>query len=506
MSKKIYKRLLGGTLLVSIGVLLGRISGFFRESFIAANFGISVEADVAVLLLTVPDLFLNLLMGGALSVVLIPAFQNARSGADRSALLLQSSLVVVGGFVLIALLATFLSDGLVNILAPGIEDQAAYRASELLDIVLWVLPLTALAGVTTSALQSEEKFLVPALGTLIFNSVIVFLLFFGLFDLDQHVLLAVSILLGAALRWLSQLLRVNMANFVYLTGVQWLITRDMAVRYFQAIGAAGILTLLPVIGRAVSSVGGEGQLAAFNYALKLVELPLAVIGTAFAVGLYPMITRVIGDLEKCREMLSMAIKVVMVTTASAVVCIYIFSETYVDLVFGWGVMKEEGLSLISSILVLLVVALPLQSISALQLAIINALKKTRAALVINLLGLLLFLPMAMILEVRLGMAGIAIALVSTYLVILIAQALVVNRWISFSFGRLFTLKEWVSLVIWLCASFAALVVLKSMLQGVTLLSVGAILLLAGLVLLSGLKVAGLLGSLAIFVRSRKVEK
>lgn len=506
MNKNIYRRLLSGTLLVSVGVLLGRISGFFRESFIAANFGISVEADMAVLLLTVPDVFLNLLMGGALSVVLIPAFQNAHSGSERSALLLQSSMVVVGGFVLIALLAALFSGSLVGLLAPGIKGQAADRVSELIEIVLWVLPLTALAGVTTSLLQSEEKFLVPALGTLIFNSTIVCLLFFGLFDLEQHVLLAVSILIGAGLRWLAQLIRAGVIDIACIRGGRWLITKEMAIRYFQAIGAAGILTLLPVIGRAVSSVGGEGQLAAFNYAVKLVELPLAVIGTAFAVGLYPMITRVVGDLDRCREILSMAIKFVAVTTTSAVICIYVFSEIYVDLVFGWGVMSQEGVDYVSSILVLLIVALPLQSVSSLQLVVINAFKKTRYALKINLFGLSVFLPAAIYLESKFGIVGISVALVSTYFVILVAQSLVVNRMIGFRLSQIFSFKGWIGMLVWLCFSFVASLALEYMLTDGALLSVAVMLVLASVVLLSGLKVAGLLGSLAIFLRSRKVEK
>ena len=51
-------------LILAVGVLLGRLLGFFRETLIASQFGVSGLADVAILTLTLPDLFMNVLLGG----------------------------------------------------------------------------------------------------------------------------------------------------------------------------------------------------------------------------------------------------------------------------------------------------------------------------------------------------------------------------------------------------------------------------------------------------------
>ena len=69
------KKTIAGRSLGLAGILLGRIAGFVRESFIVAHFGASEQADYAVLILTIPDLLINMLVGGAMGAALIPEFK-----------------------------------------------------------------------------------------------------------------------------------------------------------------------------------------------------------------------------------------------------------------------------------------------------------------------------------------------------------------------------------------------------------------------------------------------
>ena len=60
-------------LTVAIFVLLGRITGFGREWLLAVQSGASSVTDVAIVLLTFPDLMVNLLLGGGLTVLILRA-------------------------------------------------------------------------------------------------------------------------------------------------------------------------------------------------------------------------------------------------------------------------------------------------------------------------------------------------------------------------------------------------------------------------------------------------
>jgi putative peptidoglycan lipid II flippase len=91
---------------LSLALLLAsRLLGLVRESAQAAAFGASGVADVAVLMLTLPDWIAGLLASGALAYVLVPAWA-AQSPAQVAATQRKLSRVLVaGGFVLAVLLA-----------------------------------------------------------------------------------------------------------------------------------------------------------------------------------------------------------------------------------------------------------------------------------------------------------------------------------------------------------------------------------------------------------------
>ena len=54
--------LLGSSTILSLAILAGRLTGLVRELQLAATFGVSTDADIAVLCLTLPDLLVNLLL------------------------------------------------------------------------------------------------------------------------------------------------------------------------------------------------------------------------------------------------------------------------------------------------------------------------------------------------------------------------------------------------------------------------------------------------------------
>lgn len=56
---------IGAGAILGMTLLVGRFSGLLREVQLAAVFGVSSQADAAVILLTLPDLLVNLLLSGA---------------------------------------------------------------------------------------------------------------------------------------------------------------------------------------------------------------------------------------------------------------------------------------------------------------------------------------------------------------------------------------------------------------------------------------------------------
>lgn len=270
-------------LVVAFFVLVGRISGFGREWLIAVRGGADTTTDIAVLLLTFPDLAVNLLLGGGLGAALIPAFKKCLP-EQRSALLLQASLCATLFLGLVALLITFAAHPLLEGLAPGIESHILSAYLPEFRLIAWTTPLVALSGIFVAYLNSQDKFALGAAGTLIFNLCIVAALLLCTSQLTTAITLGV--VLGAAIRLGTQALGCS-RSWHRADRSYWLIDRQLIHQFLGNFSYVTILVALPPLARATASLQEAGGLALFNFAHKLVELPIGVALASIAVVLLP---------------------------------------------------------------------------------------------------------------------------------------------------------------------------------------------------------------------------
>lgn len=413
---------------VSAGVLLGRIAGFAREASIAGTFGVSLSADVAILILTLPDVLANILMGGALSAVLIPEFTRLPSNQARR-LFYQSSMLVVFTFGAIALVLAWQARPLIRLLAPGLGQEGVELAAGPTSIVVWVVPMTVLAGVTTAYLQAAGRFAVPALGTFIFNSVLVVGMVALLPSRDGLLELGVFAVLAAALRWCSQLLNLPRYEQCGALSRFWLINRSLLVRYLEALASGSLLVLLPVLARAFASYGDVGGIAQMNYANKLVELPLGIGLTVFSVVLFPHLARAFadGDHESAQHMLRRGLTFVFNIALAMTVPLVWFGSEFSQLVFGWGTITESKLHSLGMLASIGFLSLPAQAVSSLLLAAFNAQRDTRTPLVINVLAVAGFTLIGWLAMEAYGVPGVMVVLTLAHWLVVMLQSILL-RW------------------------------------------------------------------------------
>jgi putative peptidoglycan lipid II flippase len=114
--------------LVSLALLLvSRVLGLLRESVQAATLGATGLGDVAILMLTLPDLLTGILAAGALSYVLLPlwARQSLPAQARTQARLVRALLfmgLLAGAWMALA------PQSIVQLLAPGLSAQGRSAA------------------------------------------------------------------------------------------------------------------------------------------------------------------------------------------------------------------------------------------------------------------------------------------------------------------------------------------------------------------------------------------
>lgn len=390
-----FKALVFSSLVLNLGLFAGRLSGFVREAFIAATYGATAEADIVVLMLTVPDLLVNILMGGALGAVLIPEFSQNQGKARQ--LLYQSLLFFGVLFLFIAVVLYFQSDVLVSLLVPGFGENQAEKAAIALGWVIWLLPLTILAGVVTAYLHAQNCFAVAAFGTLIINCTIIAGLLLVYYGYGALYLVALFVLLGGMLRLASQLLWVRFMWAPFSSLFPFYLNRSLMVRYGQAMMSGSVLLLFPVVARAIASYQGEGSVSLFNYAARLVEFPLAIAVTFLAAVFFPRLSATFADDSVTHKVLiQYGVQITLALSLVASITLISLRESYVSIIYGYGGMQSSSLLLIISLTSIGLIALPMQGFSSFLTAIFNSRKNTRTPMLINSMGLLFFLFLNMV--------------------------------------------------------------------------------------------------------------
>ena len=386
----VIKKMLLSSLILNVGLLLGRLSGFARETFMALTYGATAQADIAVLMLTVPDLLVNILMGGALGAVLVPEFTQRPEQARQ---LLYQSLLFFGVVFVGVTTALYWQPGvLVTILVPGFVQVQAEKASIALGWVIWLVPLTVLTGGATAYLHAQNRFAVASLGTLIINSFIIFGLLLVYYGYGSLSLLALFVLIGGMLRLGSQLLvvRPSWGPIVSLFPNQ--LNKALLIRYGQVMLSGSVLLLFPVVARGLSSYEGTGSVAIFNFATRLIEFPLSIAVTFLVVIFFPKLSQSFSDDRILhQQLIRYGVQITLGFSLVAAITLMFLSDAYVQIVYGHGNMQNASLSLVSALTSIGLLSLPLQGFSNFLTAVFNARKNTLTPLILNGTGLAFFL-------------------------------------------------------------------------------------------------------------------
>jgi putative peptidoglycan lipid II flippase len=385
--QRCWRWVFGASSVLGASLLAGRLSGLWREVELARAFGLSAQADIAVLLLTLPDLMVNLLLSGGLGAALVPRLRAL--DAERAAMLVRRAYgVCFAIFGAIALGFALWPTGVLKLLAPGLQPPQVPPIA--FFAVALALPLSGLAGVTTAWLNSQHRYLVAGCGTLIFNVCVLAGLWTAGMTMAPLPSLCVGIAAGAALRLASQL--ASMPRIAWHRGAER-VWQDSGLlkNFLAATMSASFVVLAPVIVRALASLLGDGAVAAFNYALKLVELPSAILlGAIATVALTTFSEReAVSDTAGARDAARSYIQngVLMAVAATAIGAG--FALPAVRLALAHGAMGTQALETVANLLRIALMGLPAVAVSGIATAALNAAGQTGAVLRCTALGLLL---------------------------------------------------------------------------------------------------------------------
>ncbi len=316
-------------------------------------------ADLGIIMLTLPDWLTGVLLSGSLAYVLLPQWAH-QSVAQQSQTQTRVTRWLLAGAAFAMVALYLLRASVANRLVSGLPTDLTGHGELAIAWAAVALPAAMLAALWVTRLQHAQDFIGMYAANLVINGVLILGYYLAAragqrFD-TLHVLgVFLGLAMGLRLLWLHWRLRVCQPAPESAGSDTPPVLPGLSVWLWAAL-ASGLPLTLPFAARSLASGGGAGALATFNYAWKLVELPLvlavqliaslafpaitqAMAGTqptALSPGVAPRLTPAIGAIRS-------AFLLAWTVACAATAAIQVGAPTIVAILFGWGRMPQEGL-------------------------------------------------------------------------------------------------------------------------------------------------------------------
>ncbi|MEN8199048.1 MAG: murein biosynthesis integral membrane protein MurJ, partial [Thermodesulfobacteriota bacterium] len=303
---------------------------------------------------------------------------------------LASNVLVFFGLLLslITLLAMFLADPLVNLLAPDFSDiPGKHELTTLLTrIMLPFLIFISLAAVVMGILNAKGKFFVPAMASTFFNmgSIIggvSLALILPRYGQPAIVGMAIGTLLGGMLQLLMQYPSLSSCGFRFIPRLR---LNDPGLKRIVTLMIPAVIGLSPTqinifINTNFASSCAEGSVSWLNYAFRLVQLPIGVFGVALSIATLPVLARHAAqkDLSSMKETMVSSLTMVFGLTIPASLGLMLLAEPIIHIIFERGAFTAFDTTATANTLILYSVGLFAYSANKILVPVFYALEDTK---------------------------------------------------------------------------------------------------------------------------------
>jgi putative peptidoglycan lipid II flippase len=291
--------------LLAVSALCSRLMGLVRDKVISWQFGAGTEADMYFAAFVVPDCINYLLAGGFMSITIMPLLATRFQEDEADAWRFFSCVFcwMFTASVLLSLLGMVFARDLARLAAPGFTTGQHARLAFFMRLVLPAQVFFLSGACFTALLYLRRQFRVPALTPLIYNICIIA---FGvsapwwgavLGDAAQGMTgYCVGVTVGAALGAFLLPWRVAAQGGLRLYPV-WrhrLMGRFLLVALPLMLGQT-IVMLDEQFLRVFGSLAGEGVVSLLNYARRIAQVPVGLVGQAAAAASYPFLVSLLAQ-------------------------------------------------------------------------------------------------------------------------------------------------------------------------------------------------------------------
>ncbi len=425
--------------------MVSRVAGMAREMIFSRVLGANAVTDAWFQAFIIPNVFRRLFAEGAFSAAFVPMFskrlhgdgglESARSFSDDVLSIFLPVLILLCAVMMVAMpgVIWLLSDKPID---PGSFDMAVLFARIMFPYIL----LVSLVTLFTGMLNSVSRFAPGASFPIILNLVLIAALLGGEHAADT---LGWSVAqVGYAVAWAVPVAGVMQLVWLYIwTRVEGFRPRVLWPRITPEVKRLSIIALPAAIGGGAYQINtlvqlyflnqlADGSVSYMNYADRLNQLPLGIIGIALSTAILPTLSKFVGSKNKegADRIQSDAIELSMLLTIPAAVALAICATPFVTMIFQGGRFDLADAAVTGEVLAALVLGLPAYVLVKVLVPNFYARSDTRTPVYAAFISLTAFV-------------ALNFAILTDYGVVGVAYASVIGAWINVAYLYIVLLKR-----------------------------------------------------------------
>lgn len=417
MLKNIWQKLIttvsGGAVLIAFFSIIAKFIGLLRDRLLATTFGADRILDIYYVSFRLPDLIFNTLVLGALSAAFIPVFvrlweKDTNKAYELVNIILTKLIVILVG---LAVLAIIFAPLIVQVIAPGFDDDSQALTVVLTRIMLVSIIFFGFSNVMSGVLNSLKDFVPYAIAPIFYNvGIVVGILF--LYPAMGIKGLAYGVVLGSFMHLLIQLPAVRKTGWRYqfvikATDEVKRIIRLMIPRTFGL--AANQINQLVITS--IASTLSVGSIAIFNLANNLQSFPISIFGLSLAIAAFPVMSKAwaTNNFQDFRGSFSITFRKILFFIIPISVFILILRAQIVRIILGAGVFDWEDTYYTAQVLGAFSLSLFAQATIPLLARSFYSFENTKIPVIIGMISVVINVVLAFWLSQSLGIIGLALA-------------------------------------------------------------------------------------------------
>ncbi len=334
------------TILVMVGLVFSKCSGFLRDIFVGIKFSDSIFRDSFTLAFTIPDLVYNLLIGGSIQSAITPSLSAAiASGEEKKGIRAVSIFISFFALLLliVCVLGTIFSESIYKIFDNG--EHGEYTTYLAAMASKWLFPqiiFMMLAALCIGILNAYKRFASTAFGPTVYNIFVLLSIIIFAGNTQANLMYTTCGIMGAAvIYFLFQYIigfdKLKQFRFIWAPKDEEfhkLVRRALPI----LISASVVQVNMVILNYFAMKLPDAGNVYALRNASTTWQLPYGIFAVAIGNVMLPSLAELFGknDFKGASELLSSRLKSALFLTIPSAGFMIIMNTDVIKAIFQWN--------------------------------------------------------------------------------------------------------------------------------------------------------------------------